>query len=115
MDSIQPEVKRVLNEERRRAIVEMVNQNGRVLVQELGQRFSTSQVTIRKDLEILHGRGLLHRTHGGALPLTSGALLDPSLREKEKLHRREKQRIFSLAPSRIRQRSRRDMASAHPT
>ena len=97
MDSIQPEVKRVLNEERRRAIVEMVNQNGRVLVQELGQRFSTSQVTIRKDLEILHGRGLLHRTHGGALPLTSGALLDPSLREKEKLHRREKQRIGQVA------------------
>jgi len=97
VDSTQPEVKRVLNEERRRAIVEMVNQNGRVLVQELGQRFATSQVTIRKDLEILHGRGLLHRTHGGALPLTSGALLDPSLREKEKLHRREKQRIGQVA------------------
>jgi DeoR family transcriptional regulator, aga operon transcriptional repressor len=97
VDIIQPEAKRVLNEERRRAIVEMVNQNGRVLVQELGQRFGTSLVTIRKDLETLHGRGLLHRTHGGALPLTSGALLDPSLREKEKLHRREKLRIGQAA------------------
>lgn len=97
MNNDQPEGKRVLNEERRRAIVEMVNQNGRVLVQELAQRFATSQVTIRKDLETLHAQGLLHRTHGGALPLSGGALLDPSLREKEKLHRREKLRIGEAA------------------
>ncbi|PYV16853.1 MAG: DeoR/GlpR transcriptional regulator [Acidobacteria bacterium] len=97
MNGIQPEAKRPLNEERRRAIIELVNQHGRVLVQELGHRFGTSQVTIRKDLEVLHSQGLLHRTHGGALPLTSGALLDPSLREKEKLHRREKLRIGQAA------------------
>ena len=87
----------MLNEERRRAIVEIVNHEGRVLVQDLGPRFSTSQVTIRNDLEILHSRGLLHRTHGGALPVRAGALLDPSLREKEKLHRKEKQKIGAAA------------------
>jgi DeoR family transcriptional regulator of aga operon len=42
-------------------------------------------VTIRKDLEILHNQGRAQRTHGGALPAQAGALLDPSLREKEKL------------------------------
>jgi len=87
----------MLNEERRRAILELLSHEGRVLVKDLAPRFTTSQVTIRKDLEILHSRGLLHRTHGGALPIPTGALLDPSLREKEKLHRKEKQRIGAAA------------------
>jgi DeoR family transcriptional regulator of aga operon len=87
----------VLNEERRRAILELVSHEGRVLVKDLAPRFGTSQVTIRKDLEVLHSRGLVHRTHGGALPVSMGALLDPSLREKEKLHRKEKQRIGAAA------------------
>lgn len=90
---------RVLNEERRRAILEIINREGRVLVQDLGTRLETSQVTIRKDLEVLHSRGLVHRTHGGALPVRDGALLDPSLTEKERLHRKEKQRIAIAAAS----------------
>jgi DeoR family transcriptional regulator, aga operon transcriptional repressor len=87
----------VLNEERRRAIVEMVNREGRVLVADLSRQFETSQVTIRKDLEQLHEQGLLHRSHGGALPAQEGALEDPTLREKEQLHRKEKLRIASAA------------------
>ncbi len=87
----------MLNEERRRAILEIVNHEGRVLVQDLAPRFNTSQVTIRKDLEILHNQGLVHRTHGGALQIRAGALLDPSLREKEKLHPKEKQKIAAAA------------------
>jgi DeoR family transcriptional regulator, aga operon transcriptional repressor len=87
----------VLNEERRRAIVELVNRDGRVLVADLSKQFATSQVTIRKDLELLHGRGLLHRSHGGALTSREGAIEDPSLGEKEQLHRKEKLHIASAA------------------
>ena len=83
----------MLNEERRRAILEILNREGRVLVLDLAKRFETSQVTIRKDLEELHAHGVIHRTHGGALPAREGALEDPTLREKEKLHRKEKLRI----------------------
>jgi DeoR family transcriptional regulator of aga operon len=79
----------VLNEERRRAILDLLNHQGRVLVTELSRQFETSQVTIRKDLETLHAHGLVHRTHGGALPSREGALEDPTLREKEKLHHHE--------------------------
>src|SRR5207248_5822288 len=50
-----------------------------------------------KDLEILDSQGAVQRTHGGALPVQAGALLDPTLREKEKLHRREKARIAEAA------------------
>ena len=48
----------MLNEERRRAILESVNREGRVLVGELAHQFDTSEVTIRKDLEILHAKAL---------------------------------------------------------
>ncbi len=87
----------LLNEERRRAILDLLNHQGRVLVTELARQFETSQVTIRKDLEILHAHGLVHRTHGGALPSRQGALEDPTIREKEKLHHQEKLRIAECA------------------
>src|SRR5271166_6758302 len=88
---------RVLIEERRRAILEALRRDGRVLVADLARHFRTSQVTIRKDLEILHSSGKIHRTHGGALPSREGALEDPTLREKEKLHRKEKLQIAAAA------------------
>jgi DeoR family transcriptional regulator of aga operon len=94
---------RVLNEERRRAILDIVNQEGRVLVKNIAPRFNTSQVTIRKDLEILHNHGLVHRTHGGALHVRAESLLDPSLREKEKLHPKEKQKIAAIAASLVKE------------
>jgi DeoR family transcriptional regulator of aga operon len=87
----------MLNEERRREILDIINNEGRVVVKDLARHFDTSRVTIRNDLEILHSQGLVHRTHGGALPIQVGALLDPSLREKEKLHRLEKQHIAEAA------------------
>jgi DeoR family transcriptional regulator, aga operon transcriptional repressor len=87
----------VLNEERRRAILQCVNRDGRVLVSDLARRFRTSQVTIRKDLELLHEQRQLHRTYGGALPSRDRALDDPTLREKEQLHHREKTLIAAAA------------------
>lgn len=87
----------MLNEERRREILELLNGDGRVLVRELAKKFRTSLITIRKDLESLHHDGLLERTHGGALPVRTGALQDQTLREKERLHRREKMRIATAA------------------
>jgi DeoR family transcriptional regulator, aga operon transcriptional repressor len=91
----------LLNEERRRAILEILQRDGRVLVMDLAREFETSQVTIRKDLESLHAHGLIHRTHGGALPAREGALEDPTLREKEKLHHKEKLRIAATAAAMV--------------
>ena len=78
----------------------MVNREGKALVRELARKFATSQVTIRQDLEELHSRGRLHRTYGGALPVRSSALLDLSLREKERLQHEKKQRI-AIAAARL--------------
>ena len=87
----------MLNEERRREILALLNRDGRVLVKDLARHFRISKITIRKDLEFLDGQGVVQRTHGGALPLQAGALLDPSLREKEKLHRKQKTLIAEAA------------------
>jgi DeoR family transcriptional regulator of aga operon len=87
----------VLNEERRRQILDILNREGRVLVVDLAKQFLTSQVTIRKDLDVLQAQGRIHRSHGGALPARESALEDPTLREKEKLHRKEKLQIAAEA------------------
>lgn len=87
----------MLSEERRRAILGMIEEDGRVVVRDLARHFRTSLITIRKDLEFLHHQGQLQRTHGGALPVKSGALLDNTLQEKERLHRLEKTRIAAAA------------------
>jgi DeoR family transcriptional regulator of aga operon len=93
----------VLNEERRRLILEMLNHDGRVLVGALARHFHTSQVTIRKDLDILQAHGRIYRTHGGALPTRASALEDPTLRQKEKLHRKEKVQIAAAAAHMVRE------------
>jgi len=56
-----------LAEERRQAIVDAVEQDGRVLAAELAQRLGTSEDTIRRDLRDLDAAGLLRRVHGGAV------------------------------------------------
>jgi len=93
----------MLSEERRREILEMLQSEGRILVGALAKHFHTSQITIRKDLESLHHQGLIERTHGGALPVKTGALRDRSLEEKQQMHRKEKLRIAEAAVRMIRQ------------
>jgi DeoR family transcriptional regulator, aga operon transcriptional repressor len=92
----------VLSEERRREILELLQNDGRVLVSDLAKRFRTSLITVRKDLESLHRQGMLERTHGGALPIRTGAIQDQTLHEKERLHRQQKLRIATAAVHMIR-------------
>jgi DeoR family transcriptional regulator of aga operon len=90
----------MMAEERRRKILELTQRNGRVVVKDLARRFGTSLITIRKDLESLDQMGRLQRAHGGALPNDAAALRDPTLREKEQLHQREKIKI-AIAAARL--------------
>jgi DeoR family transcriptional regulator, aga operon transcriptional repressor len=83
----------LLIEERRQHILSLAQQNGRVLVEELSETLGISRITIRKDLDFLERRGVLQRTHGGALLPQSGTIFDPTLKEKEGRHWEEKQRI----------------------
>src|ERR1700751_1621919 len=96
-DSVVTDAGQMLIDERRQHILSLVENQGRVLVAGLSRALGISQITIRKDLEFLHSKGLVHRTHGGALRIQSGALFDPSLQEKQKQHSQEKQRIAAAA------------------
>lgn len=91
----------MLIDERRQHILSLVQHQGRVLVGELSRALAISQITIRKDLEYLQSKGLIQRTHGGALRLQSGALFDPSLQEKQKQHSQEKHRIAVAAAAMV--------------
>jgi DeoR family transcriptional regulator of aga operon/DeoR family fructose operon transcriptional repressor len=83
-------------ETRRSEIIQLLEQRGSVLVDELAQQFEVSQVTIRKDLGELEARGLLHRTHGGAT-YAHKSLFNPSFGEKINLQQAEKQAIAQAA------------------
>ena len=54
---------------RHESIVNWVVQHGQTPVETLAREFSTSEVTIRKDLTLLAEQGRLIRQHGGAAPL----------------------------------------------
>jgi DeoR/GlpR family transcriptional regulator of sugar metabolism len=54
-------------EERQRKIIEHINQKGRTKVEELSSFFNVADMTIRRDLLTLEKKGLLYRTHGGAV------------------------------------------------
>lgn len=56
-------------EERRRLLVETVNDSGRVVSTQEASRFGVSDDTIRRDLRFLASIDLVQRVRGGALPL----------------------------------------------
>ncbi|TRY33170.1 DeoR/GlpR family DNA-binding transcription regulator [Aliiglaciecola sp. M165] len=88
-------------QQRRRAIIERLNQRGEVAVEELSKVFNTSEVTIRKDLAELESNGLLLRKFGGAvlLPTESSELSTANLSNRKKA-------IASLAATLIRDHNR---------
>lgn len=87
---------RLLAEERRRKIVEILEKDGRVTVEEISRRFSVSAVTARADLDELSENGSAVRSHGGAVKRLS-AVQDYPLKFKESLHHAEKVRIGQAA------------------
>lgn len=62
-------------EERHKRILDLLTKEKRVLAKDLAERFQVSLDTIRRDLRILEEKGLLSRTHGGAI--VNKAILHP--------------------------------------
>src|SRR5437773_2698089 len=82
----------MLAEERRQQVQKIVEERGRVTIEEIVEKFNVSAVTARTDLDVLAERGSAMRSHGGAVRLLS-AVVDYPLRFKESLHHAEKARI----------------------
>lgn len=92
---------RLLTEQRRRNLLDLVDQNGQVTVVDLIKRFSISAVTVRSDLDALASIGAIVRSHGGAVRRLE-ATQDFPLRTKETLHHIEKVRIGKAAAELVR-------------
>jgi len=56
-------------EARYQAILHAVHTNGSAAVEFLSEQLGVTVVTIRRDLDAMERKGLLHRTHGGAVPI----------------------------------------------
>ena len=87
---------RLLAEERRREILGVLGQNGRVTVEEVVKRFGISAVTARGDLDALSESGALVRSHGGGIKPLDAAPEHP-LKVREGMHHEEKLRIAEAA------------------
>jgi DeoR family transcriptional regulator of aga operon len=87
---------RLLAEQRRRKILDLIDHKGQITVKDLAAKFSISAVTARGDLDALAASGAAVRSHGGAVRRLE-ASQDYPLRLKETLHRAEKMRIGKAA------------------
>jgi len=92
----------LLAEERRNGIEEILRVQNRILVAEMAKQMKISEVTIRKDLEVLERRGVLKRVHRGAIRVSNPTVIDLDLVEKEHIHSREKDKIALKAAELIR-------------
>ena len=72
----------MFTEERLEAILNILNEEGKVKVKDLSQRYNVTEDCIRKDLKQLENSGSLKRTYGGAIQVRQSNLYDVAEREK---------------------------------
>jgi DeoR/GlpR family transcriptional regulator of sugar metabolism len=87
----------VLAQQRQAYIIDRVRETGAVRVAELAAELGVSDMTVRRDLEVLHGRGLVEKVHGGATTKPTGAQFEPGFAAKSNLQRLEKEAIADAA------------------
>jgi len=92
----------MMAEERRMQILQILRSEGRAKVNELVRRFNTSAVTIRSDLNELDQRGLVQRSHGGAV-IQDTVFRESPVHERIKSQSKEKQRIGAMAATLVRE------------
>lgn len=92
----------MLTEERHSIIIDTVNRKKNVELNELCELLDTSESTVRRDLSILHDKGVLVKVRGGAIAVDdSFTSLEQNVDEKAVLFVREKEAIARYAASLI--------------
>jgi DeoR/GlpR family transcriptional regulator of sugar metabolism len=92
----------MLARHRQSLILQAVRNDGSARVSDLTQQLGVSDMTIRRDLEVLARDGLVEKVHGGAvLPGTHG-IHEPGFEDKLVLERPEKTSIARAAASLVR-------------
>src|ERR1700735_3571601 len=88
-------------DKRAKEILRLLLRQGTTSVEDLTAELTASPASIRRDLARLESRGLVHRTHGGAM-LSGNAVYEPfrfdaSFQVREDRFAAEKQRIAMAA------------------
>jgi DeoR family glycerol-3-phosphate regulon repressor/DeoR family fructose operon transcriptional repressor len=74
-----------------------VADTGQVTVGELAERFGVSIDTVRRDLDQLAAEGILVRTYGGAVSLSTVSRTDRAVDQRLTVQEQEKEKIAALA------------------
>lgn len=91
----------MLARQRQALILDRVRQSGGVRVAELVRELEVSDMTIRRDLEILHEQGLLEKVHGGATAPSRLTSYEPAFATKSALQQDEKAAIADEAAAMV--------------
>lgn len=86
--------------QRQQLIVEEVRRRGAVRVSELTDLFGVSDMTIRRDLDVLSSSGLLEKVHGGATAPGGPSTHEPGFEAKSHRQLEEKEAI-AIAASKL--------------
>src|SRR5690606_33235204 len=87
----------MLAPQRQAAILERVRTDGAVRVSDLVAELGVSDMTMRRDLEVLADRGLVSKVHGGATAVQPGSTDEPEFAAKAIRQRAEKRAIAAAA------------------
>ncbi len=87
----------MLARQRHDLILEAVSRHGSARVRELSELLSVSDMTIRRDLDALAARHLIHKVHGGATRVGAGSSNEPGFEAKQRRQQGEKERIAAAA------------------
>jgi DeoR family fructose operon transcriptional repressor len=88
-------------EERQQAIAQLVNERGRMSVNQLAREYDVTTETVRRDLSTLERLGLVRRVHGGVVPPASLSFIESGLRERDEVNTEVKERIARAALDRL--------------
>lgn len=86
---------------RRSELLKIAKMRGSISVTDIASEFAVSSDTIRRDLDYLAGRGLLTRTHGGAVPVDGFVDRDTPVATRVNARAGEKARIARAAAALI--------------
>ena len=95
--SVDNERQRHLPAGRKAQLAAYVADTGQVTVGELAERFGVSIDTVRRDLDQLSADGVLVRTYGGAVSLSTISRTDRAVDQRLSLQEQEKEKIAALA------------------
>lgn len=87
--------------ERQKKLLEYINNAQKATTNELAEHFHVSNVTIRRDIDILASENLILKTHGGAIAIQHSLLYEIPYTLKSEYNQSAKKNIGAIAASYI--------------